>query len=601
MGSMKQVNKTYAAIYSLIFLFLLGGCSPEEEAGVPAPEISGIESEYIVLEGDALELSPVIINGDDASFRWTVDGEEVANTSYYTFSSDLPGEYKLVLEATNNGGTDRKEAIVTVIDRGAPPAISGIEEEYTIDADTDLQLSPTVVSDNEATYAWFIGEEEVANGTEYTFNTLRPGSYELILAVTNQGGTTEKKISVTVKAGITRVETETHTLLSLEAPGYLDDENEVEWEVTSTSSELYRLSYADTQSPVFVAAEEGEYRLKVAGGEIEGEVLVTVGKREQEATPYIAEVFDFLPAPGQFVNKLPPYNEGDTREDMVRKAGEYLIGEDASMITLGGWGGYVTFGFDHTIVNVPGKRDFRILGNAFAAAANPNPDAPFGGSCEPAIIMVAYDKNGNGVPDDDEWYEIKGSANFTAENEAWYQMAIDNGNDTRTFRDFEMTYHRPTSETAEEAGEPNNPGSFVTIQNYIRWTNNQGEEGYKVKNVYHSQSYYPAWVTDDQLTYKGIRLAENGIDESGQGNYFVLYAFRYGYTDNFSNNHDNAAIDIDWAIDKDGNKADLPGIDFIKVYNGVDQENGWLGEASTEVSRCEDLHLLGINIKTINE
>lgn len=598
---MKQVNKTYAAIYSLIFLFLLGGCSPEEEAGVPAPEISGIESEYIVLEGDALELSPVIINGDDASFRWTVDGEEVANTSYYTFSSDLPGEYKLVLEATNNGGTDRKEAIVTVIDRGAPPAISGIEEEYTIDADTDLQLSPTVVSDNEATYAWFIGEEEVANGTEYTFNTLRPGSYELILAVTNQGGTTEKKISVTVKAGITRVETETHTLLSLEAPGYLDDENEVEWEVTSTSSELYRLSYADTQSPVFVAAEEGEYRLKVAGGEIEGEVLVTVGKREQEATPYIAEVFDFLPAPGQFVNKLPPYNEGDTREDMVRKAGEYLIGEDASMITLGGWGGYVTFGFDHTIVNVPGKRDFRILGNAFAAAANPNPDAPFGGSCEPAIIMVAYDKNGNGVPDDDEWYEIKGSANFTAENEAWYQMAIDNGNDTRTFRDFEMTYHRPTSETAEEAGEPNNPGSFVTIQNYIRWTNNQGEEGYKVKNVYHSQSYYPAWVTDDQLTYKGIRLAENGIDESGQGNYFVLYAFRYGYTDNFSNNHDNAAIDIDWAIDKDGNKADLPGIDFIKVYNGVDQENGWLGEASTEVSRGEDLHLLGINIETINE
>lgn len=601
MGSMKQVNKTYAAIYSLIFLFLLGGCSPEEEADVPAPEISGIESEYIVLEGDALELSPVIINGDDASFRWTVDGEEVANTSYYTFSSDLPGEYKLVLEATNNGGTDRKEAIVTVIDRGAPPAISGIEEEYTIDADTDLQLSPTVVSDNEATYAWFIGEEEVANGTEYTFNTLRPGSYELILAVTNQGGTTEKKISVTVKAGITRVETETHTLLSLEAPGYLDDENEVEWEVTSTSSELYRLSYADTQSPVFVAAEEGEYRLKVAGGEIEGEVLVTVGKREQEATPYIAEVFDFLPAPGQFVNKLPPYNEGDTREDMVRKAGEYLIGEDASMITLGGWGGYVTFGFDHTIVNVPGKRDFRILGNAFAAAANPNPDAPFGGSCEPAIIMVAYDKNGNGVPDDDEWYEIKGSANFTAENEAWYQMAIDNGNDTRTFRDFEMTYHRPTSETAEETGEPNNPGSFVTIQNYIRWTNNQGEEGYKVKNVYHSQSYYPAWVTDDQLTYKGIRLAENGIDESGQGNYFVLYAFRYGYTDNFSNNHDNAAIDIDWAIDKDGNKADLPGIDFIKVYNGVDQENGWLGEASTEVSRGEDLHLLGINIKTINE
>ncbi len=517
MGSMKQVNKKHTAIYFLMFLFLLAGCSPEEEMIVPVPEISGIESEYTVLEGDELEFSPVVTHGDDASYRWTVDGKEVAN------------------------------------------------------------------------------------GAEYTFNASRPGNYEIILMVTNLGGTTEKKISIEVKAEVTRVETDTHTLLSLETPAYLEGEEEIEWVVISTSSELCRLSYADTSSPLFVAAEEGEYRLKVIGGEIEGEVIVTVGKREQEATPYIAEVFDFLPAPGQFVNKLPPYNEGDTREDMVKKAGEYLIGEDASMISLGGWGGYVTFGFDHTIVNVPGRRDFRILGNAFAAAANPSPGAPFGGSCEPAVVMVAYDKNGNGVPDDDEWYEIKGSGNITAENEPWYQMAVDNGNDTRTFRDFEMTYYRPTSETAEEAGEPNGPGSFATINNYIRWTNNQGGEGYKVKNVYHSQSYYPAWVTEDQLTYKGIRLAENGIDESGQGNYFVLYAFRYGYVDNYPNNHDNSGIDIDWAIDKDGNKADLPGIDFVKVYNGVDQENGWLGEASTEVSRGEDLHLQGINIETINE
>ena len=142
MGSMKQVNKKYTAIYFLMFLFLLAGCSPEEEVVVPVPEISGIESEYTVLQGDELEFSPVVTNGDDASYRWTVDGKEVANTLSYTFSSDLPGEYKLVLEASNKGCTGRKEAIVTVIDRGAPPAVSGIEEEYTIDADADLQLSP---------------------------------------------------------------------------------------------------------------------------------------------------------------------------------------------------------------------------------------------------------------------------------------------------------------------------------------------------------------------------------------------------------------------------------------------------------------------------
>lgn len=62
------------------------------------------------------------------------------------------------------------------------------------------------------------------------------------------------------------------------------------------------------------------------------------------------------------------------------------------MISLGGFGGYVVVGFDHTITNVTGKRDFRVLGNAFYSAANPDSDAPEGGSCEPGVIMVAYDK-----------------------------------------------------------------------------------------------------------------------------------------------------------------------------------------------------------------
>lgn len=215
--------------------------------------------------------------------------------------------------------------------------------------------------------------------------------------------------------------------------------------------------------------------------------------------------------------------------------------------------------------------------------------------------MVAYDKNGNGKLYDDEWYEIKGSANFTAEQEQWYQAAEDNKNEVCIIRDYEMTYFRPETEDPEQPGEEDNPASFVTITNYIRWTNNQKQEGYKVKNVYHSQSYYPKWVSKDQLTFKGIRLAQNGIDESGKENYYVFYEFQYGYVDNSPNIHDNSAVDIDWTVDKDGNKVNLPGIDFVKVYNSIDQENGWLGEASTEVGRSEDLHLLGIKIETIDQ
>ena len=60
---------------------------------------------------------------------------------------------------------------------------------------------------------------------------------------------------------------------------------------------------------------------------------------------------------------------------------------------------------------------------------------------------------------------------------------------------------------------------------------------------------------------------------------------RYGYVDNSPSVDDNSAIDIDWAVDREGNPVELPGVDFIKVYNGVNQENGWLGECSTEVER----------------
>lgn len=35
------------------------------------------------------------------------------------------------------------------------------------------------------------------------------------------------------------------------------------------------------------------------------------------------------------------------------------------MISLGSYGGYVIFGFDHTVINVQGQKDFRVLGNAF--------------------------------------------------------------------------------------------------------------------------------------------------------------------------------------------------------------------------------------------
>jgi len=54
-------------------------------------------------------------------------------------------------------------------------------------------------------------------------------------------------------------------------------------------------------------------------------------------------------------------------------------------------------------------------------------------------------------------------------------------------------------------------------------------------------------------------------------------------------------IDIDWAVDKSGNKANLPGIDFIKVVNCVSEPMGLCQQQSSMAAvfaGAGDLHIL---------
>lgn len=313
----------------------------------------------------------------------------------------------------------------------------------------------------------------------------------------------------------------------------------------------------------------------------------------QAQSPYISRVYEYRPAPGQFVNDLPEWEDGDTENDMRLKADECLVDHEQIMISLGGWGGYVVFGFDHTIPNYKGEYDLKILGNAFYANANPKDTVALGGSAEPGIVMVSYDANGNGRPDD-VWYELAGSDYYKS----------------TTKHNYSCTYYRPS---ADHVATPDTDYPYLNDTTYIRWEDNYGESGYVSKNIYHKQNYYPNWIEEDSYTLTGSRLRNNGIDESGTGHYYVLYCFDWGYVDNQPNTSGYTATDevidvqiphvsefmIDWAVDSEGNHVDLPGVDFVKVYTGVNQYNGWLGEASTEVMDAWDLHMLDANGKEI--
>lgn len=290
----------------------------------------------------------------------------------------------------------------------------------------------------------------------------------------------------------------------------------------------------------------------------------------QNVSPYISRVFEYRPAPGQFVNMLPKYEAGDTPKTMAAKAEASLANNQQEMISLGAYGGYVTFGFDHMIENVPGKMDFQVLGNAFYSTTNTDAQRE-SGSCEPGIVMVSYDANGNGEPDDD-WYELAGSEYDAPE----------------TTHRYRITYYRP-----DENKEPTPENAFITDTTYVRWADNLGRQGYVFRNSFHPQNYYPQWLDEDEMTFEGTLLADNYTDESGDGTNFVQYAYAWGYADNHHNNDDRSKFNIEWAVDQAGNRVSLPGIHFVRVYTGVNQNCGWLGETSTEVLGANDLHLLG--------
>lgn len=360
------------------------------------------------------------------------------------------------------------------------------------------------------------------------------------------------------------------------------------WTIETVSSENYSLVNTTSKEALFAATAEGTYEFTVTitdkGTTQTQKVLISVTTETKELKSYIAKVFEFKPAPGQFVNDLPVANDGDSADRILTRANSYLAKKNGDLISLGAFGGYVVFGFDHSIVNLKGKRDFRVLGNAFWAQANPNPDATMrGGSSEAGVIMVSYDKNKNGLPDD-EWFEIEG---------AGHKME-------KTIHNYEITYYRPDPNKIPVPGGGTGTVLFTDLE-YIYWKDNQGKEGYLAQNnaYNHSLEYWPKWLKDQEsLTFKGTRLPDNAVDESGNGSYYVQYAFLYGYADNAPNNDDDSAIDIDWAIDKTGNKVQLPAIDFVKIYNGLNQQAGWIGETSTEIMGATDLHLSGENIPT---
>ena len=318
--------------------------------------------------------------------------------------------------------------------------------------------------------------------------------------------------------------------------------------------------------------------------------------------PWLTRVYEYRPAPGQFVNTLPVARLGEPVDSVLARCRASICGHVDTIsqpfhgqiitridtvwadgiISLGGYGGYVIVGFDHPVINMH-TYDFEIQGNAFASDRESH-----GGSSEPGIVMVGVDADGDGVPSEgDKWYELAGSE-YT---------------NPMTQHDYSITYYRPDE---NKQRTPSNVDPSLNDTTYIYWTSNDVDpdstSGYMSRNIYHNQPYWPLWLQGEEtLTFSGSKLRCNAVDlGNNEGNsYFVQYFFDWGYVDNLPNNPArisqegeiyNPGFKIDWAVDEQGRHVNLTHIDFIKVYNAQNQYCGWMGESSTEVAGGIDFH-----------
>ena len=179
---------------------------------------------------------------------------------------------------------------------------------------------------------------------------------------------------------------------------------------------------------------------------------------------------------------------------------------------------------------------------------------------------------GAAVMESTEWLDVLMNVHDTIKPKMMSRFAdaAEYGKDTET-RGYEITYYRP---------EPAN-------QN-VSWKDNQGNEGEILRNSFHNQeSYYPVWIQENEITFRGTRLKDNAVPENGL---WVGYCYPWGYADNHRNDKEGSNFKIDWAIDSNGESIVLDCIDFVKIMTAVNQDAGQMGEISTEVTTVENLH-----------
>lgn len=551
-------------ILLLTAIISFSSCSDDDDngiSGLPSIAFSTTTGEYKVKVGKEVALTATVTNAENPVYSWKLNGKIISTAPEYVFKGDKVGEYFVTLRVDADNGVAESQVKVTVAEKIAPE-ISMVTSLIAYSGkDAEIVANVLYIEDTKVSYVWRLNGAIVSETSSFVFNKTELGQQSLTLKVSNDDGIDFKVLTVTVLPvplptlyfdnGRYRVTSNEAELRQMTVPigkslvlspviANIENPRSFAWTVNGAAQ-------GETSSLfTFTPASKGTYLITVTESGTSAKAEVSVECTEAEGTYYraaiagnkatAAKAFDFVPAPGQFIN----YQIGSTKTKALNDLQNALNSNSAPYI--GAYGGYWIVGFDHSVDNVNNKADLMIKGNAFA------------GWSEPGIVWVMQDENGNGLPDD-----------------TWYELAGSEANKPETKTRYAITYYKPQAS-----------GSNVL------WTDNLGRTGSVDYNGYHTQAYYfPMFIKEDYYTLTGTCL--NSTMHIGDLETSAGYA--WGYVDNFGDgSRPNYEFWIEDAMDAAGKPVKLKYIDFVKVHTGMTGKGTAVGEISTEAEIPTDLN-----------
>lgn len=427
------------------------------------------------------------------------------------------------------------------------PSITGVSEETTIlNIGDKLTLAPNITNTKGNNYIWLVNGKETASGQlNYTFQATEAGTFDVTFKVTNKGGTDQQSFKLIVEKPIVialadQLNVSMCNVLEITpaVTGPDRKDYEYEWSIgDSIIGKKLNLSFISPEAGTF------ELTLRATAGKQSVTYKRKIAVKAEQYVKNAYTVLEYAPSPGKnhnwsIIGSAANWKYGDeyplAYNDFLTKAtGIRKVNANAALF-LGSWGGSATFKFDHTVANVSGKTDLELT--AFCSLRD-----------QPAVY-VAYDRNKNGMPDEDEWYELKND-DYGQEDIPEYEMIF--------------TYNKTETDARR-------------IYSYFNWKDNQPNlaNGEVITNKTFTSSMTTAGAFSNRGLFPGLNVADNATKQA-----VILDGWKTSFSrkgKRVSRNLTGAApffqslnLDIDLAVNKKGEAIQLPGIDFVKVQKVI--------------------------------